>query len=310
MSKPAASLNAVAKAALKSTSAGAGGRGVAGPGSGPARPKTFSAGQASRMPAHTQPKYLLLHDIPRRAIPSDIARALKDSGAVDASFSPSALTAQPPSLPKTPSMTRTWHLSLPSYAHANEVHNLLNARPLFSTASSSASSSSSTKHLPSGPRGQGQPRTSGTFGTDGTLIQKHHAQFIDSPSSSWVADLIRRSNEERDPKERERDAATERGFNAEWVMQRGFSGRRVVIKGLPGGLKEDEVRKLGKDCGILDGHQGVKKLPPSRYSLVSTYCLTTESVSDAYRLARKLHMRWYKSIIHGEKYLMSAEVVY
>ncbi|WVF65332.1 hypothetical protein IAT40_000058 [Kwoniella sp. CBS 6097] len=299
MSKPAAFLSAAAEAAFKSTSAGAGS------GAGTARPRTYTAGQASRMQPHTQPRHLLLHDIPRTALPSDIVRALKDSGAVDASFSASSLTAPPPSLPKAPSMTRTWHLTLPSYAHANDVHNFLNARPLFSAFSPSSSSS---KNLPSAPRGRA--RTSGTFGTDGTLIQKHNAQFIDSPSSGWIADLIRRSNEERDPRERERDAATERGFSVEWVMQAGYSGRRVVIKGLPGGVKEDEVRKLGKDCGVLDGRDGVKRLPPSRYSLVSTYCLTTESVSDAYRLARKLHMKWYKSIIHGEKYLMSAEVVY
>ncbi|OCF40423.1 hypothetical protein I317_05791 [Kwoniella heveanensis CBS 569] len=297
MSKPAASLNAAAKAAFKSASAPA----LA---SGSARPRTYTAGQASRMPKHAQPSYLLLHDIPRTVLPSDIVRALKDSGAVDASFTASSLTPPPPSLPKAPSMTRTWHLTLPSYAHANEVHNLLNAQPLFSSTSSSSSSSSFTRNLPSGPR------TSGSFASDGTLILKHHAQFIDSPSSSWIADLIRRSIEERDPKERERDAATERGFTAEWVMQRGYSGRRVVIKGLPGGVKAEQVRKLGKDCGVLDGREGVKRLPPSRYSLVSTYCLTTESVSDAYRLARKLHMRWYKSIVHGEKYLMFAEVVY
>lgn len=39
-----------------------------------------------RMHEHVRPRYLLLNNIPRTALPSDILRALKDGGAVDSSF--------------------------------------------------------------------------------------------------------------------------------------------------------------------------------------------------------------------------------
>lgn len=41
---------------------------------------------ADRMHEHVRPRYLLLNNIPRTALPSDILRALRDGGAVDSSF--------------------------------------------------------------------------------------------------------------------------------------------------------------------------------------------------------------------------------
>ncbi|WVW79599.1 hypothetical protein I302_101568 [Kwoniella bestiolae CBS 10118] len=222
-----------------------------------------------------RPKCVLLHDIPRTALPSDIARALRDVGAVDESFSVSSITSLPPSLPKAPSLHRTFHLSLPSAKKAQSILTTLSTKPIFSL----------------------DTRTT-------------QAQLTHITSSEWTNNIIQRTLRDRSPFERERDRAIEKTFTAEWSGKSGMSGRRVVIKGLPGSVKVEDVKRLGKDCGVVQDAEGCVKLPASRQSNVSTYCLTTNSITDAHRLARKLHMKWYKVDVFGQKWLMRAHVHY
>ncbi|WWD06986.1 hypothetical protein V865_005083 [Kwoniella europaea PYCC6329] len=222
----------------------------------------------------SRPKNVLLHDIPRTALPSDITRALRDVGAVDESFSVSAITSLPPSLPKSPSLYRTYHLTLPSSKKANQISTILSTKPIF------------------------------------TLDRKGQAQLTHITSNEWTNTLVQRTLNDRMTFEQQRDRAIEKTFTADWCNKSGLSGRRVIIKGLPASIRPEDVKKLGKDCGVLDEGESCIRLPSSRSSIVSTYCLTTNTANDAHRLARKLHMKWYKVDIHGQKWLMRAHVHY
>ncbi|WVR08859.1 hypothetical protein IAU60_005918 [Kwoniella sp. DSM 27419] len=268
-----------------------------------APPRLYSASQAAHLPPRAQPKHVLLRDVPRTALPSDIVRALRDAGAVERDFPVTAIAGPPPSLPKEPSLYKTWHVTLSTPEQAAAVQRRLATRPLFS-----AESSRTRSNTRSGI--EVIPATQGTFASDGTVNQPASCSLIDADATRWSADLIERSLGDRGAQEREREVSAQKGFNVEWACRPGYSGRRVVVKGLPGLAKDDQVRKLARDCGLVDGLEGVKKLPPSRYSLVSTFCFTTNTVADAHRLVRKLHMKWYQSIQHGERYLMRAEMVY
>ncbi|WWD21181.1 hypothetical protein CI109_105665 [Kwoniella shandongensis] len=244
-----------------------------------------------RMPVDQRPTCLLLKDVPKTALPSDVLRALRDVGAIDETFGVSSLTSPPPSLTRAPSLTRTWHLTTPSPAICTSIYQHLSSRPPFNIASSSRlpSSSSSSSSSPS-------PSV---------------VQYTDSTSSAWISQLISRALEDSNLRSTARgEHPVEKTFTTEWVMKAGYGGRRVTIKGLPGGVSYDDVKRLGKDCGLVEGQDACKRLPPSKFSLVSTFCLTTNTVADAHRLARKVHMKWYKSSVHGEKYLMRAQVVY
>ncbi|KAK8844158.1 hypothetical protein IAR55_006952 [Kwoniella newhampshirensis] len=260
------------------------------------QPKMFSAGQVDRMPSKQKPTCLILRDVPRMALPTDVLRALRDVGAVDESFGVSSITSPPPSLPRTPSLTRTWHLSTRSPAHCTSIYQHLSSRPPFS-------SNPPTRSIPSS--------SSASASTSNAVPPSSFVQYTDSNATQWISSLISRAMDESNLRAEKRgELAVEKTFTTEWVMKPGFGGRRVVIKGLPGGVSYEDVKRLGKDCGVVDGQDACKRLPPSKFSLVSTFCLTTNTVADAHRLARKVHMKWYKSVLHGEKYLMRAQVVY
>ncbi|WVO15494.1 hypothetical protein L204_103152 [Cryptococcus depauperatus] len=258
--------------------------------------KTFTATQVAKMEESQRPKYLLLQNIPRTAIPRDILRALKDGKAVDPSFPISSITSPPPSLPRTPSMYRTWHLTLPSHVEAASIYSHLNRNPLFSasryylpTFRSSARTESVNK--PDAPAGSS-------------------VRFTTSSSADWVTGIMESAKQTADARAAERDRGFDTGFTPEWVMQPLASGRRVVIRGLPGGIIYEDVKRLTKGITLVDGPDSCKRLPASKFSLVSTFCISTQSVAEAYRLVRKVHMKWYKSSKFGEKYLMRAEVAY
>ncbi|AAW44258.1 hypothetical protein CNBF3530 [Cryptococcus deneoformans B-3501A] len=258
------------------------------------KPRTYSVSQFHRMHEHVRPRYLLLNNIPRTALPSDILRALRDGGAVDSSFPVTAITSPAPSLPRTPSLTRTWHLTTPSQAHAEAIYSHLQTHPLFSTSTG----------LPSGRQSNQNPNV------NPNLTPVSHVQFTSTTPKEWINGMIEVAKHDSDVRAVERGKAVDPGFTTDWVLKPGFSGRRVIVKGLPGGASYDDVKRLAKDCNLVEGPDSCKRLPPSKFSLVSSFCLTVDSVADAYRLVRKIHMKWYKSKNFGEKYLMRAEVAY
>ncbi|WRT69294.1 uncharacterized protein IL334_006278 [Kwoniella shivajii] len=271
------------------------------------QPLSFAVNKATEN--EERAKCILLHDIPRTALPSDIQKALIDVGAVDSNFSLSSITSLPPSLPKVPTLYRTVHLSFPSTKKAFFASYKLSEHPIFSTTSSHNNSfQKSSNQSQTQSQTQTQTQSQSQF-----PIQSHfksQAQLTHTTSTAWTTEIIRKTIEDRTPYEKNRDKDIGKSFTPEWASKAGMSGRRVVIKGLPGSIKSEDVRRLGKECGVLDDEEGCMKLPSSRQSPVTTFCLTTNTVTEAHRLARKIHMKWYKVDIHGQKYLMRAHVHY
>ncbi|WWC72897.1 uncharacterized protein I206_106861 [Kwoniella pini CBS 10737] len=231
-------------------------------------------------------KCILLHDLPRTVLPSDIERVLKNSGAVDDSFSSSSITTLPPSLPKSPSLYRTVHITLSNHKKAIDLINSLNSKPIFTTTTTSSSSTTENRI-------------------------KRQAQLTHLNSNLWISNILLKTLQfDKDKNNFNNNKEFENTFTAEWCLKSGLRGRRVILKGLPNNIKINQVKKLGKDCGILDEFEGCLKLPSSRQSQVSTYCLTTQTINDAHRLARKLHMKWYKVDLYDQQWLMRAHVHY
>ncbi|WWC90985.1 uncharacterized protein L201_005924 [Kwoniella dendrophila CBS 6074] len=245
---------------------------------------------------------LLIHEIPKTALPSDIVRALKDVGAVDSGFSVSSITSFPPSLPKTPSLYRTIHLNLHSSQRAGAISKILSEKPIFGTNSNLSSRSSSSLNTRS--------FKSSSSKSEGITNKKNQAQLTNQTSTEWTKNIIHKFLSDRPHFDQQRDKQIESSFNEEWCNKQSLKGRRVVIKGLPGSIVPHELKKLGKDCNLSEEFDGCVKLPSSRHSAVATYSLTTNTVNDAHRLARKLHMKYYKADTHGENWLMRAHVHY
>ncbi|KAL7421044.1 hypothetical protein Q5752_003928 [Cryptotrichosporon argae] len=241
---------------------------------------TLSMKQAGKLRSSERPRCLLVTDVPSTALPTDLLRALKDGGAVQRDFALTSITSPPPSLPRQPSLSKTYHLTFPSAALAFDAHRLLSHAPLF--PSTSTLRSRATALTPPPARVQ--------FTTDSadqwTAAQLEGA--ISALSGSYPAGATR--------------------FEAAWASREGVQGRRVVVKGLPGKVSPQELAKLFKDCKVERVKDAIKRLPPSPTSTTSVWAVTTESVSAAYALARKVHMNWYFSTLYGETYLMRARV--
>ncbi|WVQ81404.1 hypothetical protein IAT38_003528 [Cryptococcus sp. DSM 104549] len=245
----------------------------------------LSLSAALKLPHHEQPTCVVIREVPRTASPSDVLQAMRDSGAVNSSFPLSAITTPPPSLPRFPALSKSVHVTTDTPEECLHICKHIEDHPLSFSA----------------PSVRLRPRHIQIHRLLRTKITTYKAEewlqtFIDA-ANGFASD--RSTHPPADPT-----------FTAKWCMEPGFSGRRVVIKGLPKGCDEEQVRKLAGKCGLLEGSDGVKRLITWKSSHVSTYCLTVSSVSEAQRLVRKLHMRHYKPHNFGDTYLMRVNVVY
>nr|XP_018259417.1 uncharacterized protein I303_08345 [Kwoniella dejecticola CBS 10117]OBR81575.1 hypothetical protein I303_08345 [Kwoniella dejecticola CBS 10117] len=219
---------------------------------------------------------ILLHDIPRPALPSDIERALKASGAVDSSFSSSSITTLPPSLPKAPSLYRTVHITLPSHKKAVQLSTTLSTRPIFSsgrpvrsrsrTESASASASASAQFGEISADGTSSEGISGSGNGNASTTKRDlstQAQLTHVNSTSWTSNIIAKTFSDRSnpEKDQQQSHSVQKTFTPEWSMRSGLRGRRVIIQGLPLRISLDEVKRLGKDCGVVQDMEGCMRLP-------------------------------------------------
>ncbi|KAH9856945.1 hypothetical protein C2E23DRAFT_865593 [Lenzites betulinus] len=90
-------------------------------------------------------------------------------------------------------------------------------------------------------------------------------------------------------------------------------GRNVVLYGLPGklvpGALIDSLQEF-KLAGVEHGTEVVVKLPSERLASSSRFLVRMASVSEAYRLVRKLHMSPWRPDIHSNKCIARAFVVW
>ncbi|WVQ74472.1 hypothetical protein IAR50_004073 [Cryptococcus sp. DSM 104548] len=262
------------------------------------RPRLVSRFRAQLLPAAKQPKCLILNNVPKFALPQDVLRALTDANAVGKSFPLSAITPLPPSLPRMPSLTRKWHVETQDPQRALAIHAHVNAHPLFETSSST---------LPY-PSGQG-PNLNLNMNPNIHMLEP--AQLTQSSKEEWIEAAIEMAarNELRVMKDEDWRSSESWKLTVDWALQPEFSGRRVVVRGLPGGVTHPDLVRLASGCSLRKAKDAISRLPQTLYSLNTTCCFTLASVADAHRLVRKLHMKWYKSSILGEEYLMRAEIV-
>ncbi|KAI0670319.1 hypothetical protein C8Q78DRAFT_1079296 [Trametes maxima] len=90
------------------------------------------------------------------------------------------------------------------------------------------------------------------------------------------------------------------------------AGRNVVIYGLPGKLPPSTLADNLRDfklAGTEYGREVVVKLETTKLTYTSRHLVRMASVSEAYRLVRKLHMQSWRPDIHEDKFTVRAFVV-
>ncbi|ORY33019.1 hypothetical protein BCR39DRAFT_520775 [Naematelia encephala] len=282
----------------------------------PIKPRRrFGFAYLARLQRASYPKNILIDGVPHTSLPNDVLRALKESRIVSHDFPITSISPPPISLPRTPSLTRTYHLSFGSSTEAISAFEKLKGLtpPLFplhafeSTLHTAPPSVEFTLDDPSewrvfcmrdherhlqdtiqrrggggvggGDRNRGGE--AGGIGGGGGGVGRSGNSIID--------------NEE---------------FDLDWMEKNQPSrGRRVLVKGLPRLLPSSVAAALSKD---FEMEQEVKRLPwgPGRSSSLFVYSFT--SVADAYRFARATNMVHYVGQRDANKleFLMRAHVVW
>ncbi|KAI0831367.1 hypothetical protein BC628DRAFT_1353406 [Trametes gibbosa] len=90
------------------------------------------------------------------------------------------------------------------------------------------------------------------------------------------------------------------------------SGRNVVLYGLPGKLTPEHVLdnlQGFKLAGVEHGKEVVVKLSSDRLASSSRFLVRMSTVSEAYRLVRKLHLQFWRPEYFGDKCTAQAFVV-
>ncbi|GJJ12141.1 hypothetical protein Clacol_006382 [Clathrus columnatus] len=152
--------------------------------------------------------------------------------------------------------------------------------------------------------------------TDMVVKQLEKAQMsgysVNVTSTSQLENVTRRSRGNKG-----RQEAANRGIITGTGPDAGITerGKGVVIWGLPGSWSEDAVRGFLERKGLrladndTDRLNVVKVEPVGRPSLTSRHYARMESVSEAHRLVRLLHMNSYQR--RGAKnFMVHAQVVY
>ncbi|KAF8894678.1 hypothetical protein BD779DRAFT_1502349 [Infundibulicybe gibba] len=91
--------------------------------------------------------------------------------------------------------------------------------------------------------------------------------------------------------------------------------KHVTIWGLPGKLGPESVNELVRDFKLASADLRKPDIikvpaPEGQFTMVSRFLVTMESVSEAHRLVRHLHLQYYKPDLYGEKFPLRARIVY
>ena len=143
-------------------------------------------------------------------------------------------------------MTRTYHLSIPSVDMTGEAYRVLAAQRLFPTSSS--------------PPPNAVPSRSAA-GNSLRLRESPRVAFVDAEPHPWATMQVRgieMAQEREAARRQEGDVET---FDLGWVMQKGMSGRRVILKGLPWRAPHSVVRGFVRNMGLVEGDDAIKRLP-------------------------------------------------
>jgi hypothetical protein len=95
--------------------------------------------------------------------------------------------------------------------------------------------------------------------------------------------------------------------SVDWTIDPALSGRRVLLRGLPGGIQHKDVYNVAGAAVDVAANRPVRRLPPQQWSNVSSWAITTPSVSHAHELVRRLHMNYF---FNDRDFLMRADVVW
>ncbi|RSH95113.1 hypothetical protein EHS25_000199 [Saitozyma podzolica] len=255
---------------------------------------TSSTNRAARHPffSAVPTRYLLLQDVPKTARASDVLRALKDSGTVAKSFPLSAITPQPPSYPRYPSLTRTFHLTAPTLSVANAIQERLRKAPIFP----------SLRVVDPGPisrQSDATPPPRVIFSTSDAKIRLEAEIEIEIMQILYLSVTI------------EMTLWTERETLLVDVMShaQGEDLPSVRSRAIRFGMATyDSVRKIAKNFGMLDGEEGCVRMPRSPHGVKAIFCFTVDSVSNAHRLQKFLHLSNFNRHMYGFRYPMQAEV--
>ena len=212
------------------------------------------------------PMTVLLHEVPRIALPTDVLRALRDARVVGDNFplsrstclcsstlqeadliSPNIVTPLPISLPRRASLTTSYHVQCDNPTHTEAFYHRISTQPLFSTAASRPVPNAYSRHS----------------SMNNPLNFREHArvQFVDCSASEWVASQLRLIEVQSERDAHRRADGFIQSFDREWVTLPSMSGRRVLLKGLPAGIPLPAVREMAKNFGLDTGPDAVTTLP-------------------------------------------------
>ncbi|EIW65797.1 hypothetical protein TREMEDRAFT_41245 [Tremella mesenterica DSM 1558] len=232
---------------------------------------------------------IIIHEIPNTALISDVMKQLRERRILTDDH-PVKITPPPPSYPRRFHTTRSWHLSFPSSGKASFILKRIRSSrlPLFPYSITTFSN-------PSQGRVTDRP------------FSHHLAQFTPRDPEAWTGFMVMRDTERDVPGYTSRKIIVDGEEWFEWGKR--ASGRRIVLRGLPGEISISRIEKLVEGCKLDKSEkENIKRLPLTPRSKYSTFCLTMDSVSEAWLLARKLHLRYYQPLKQGDRCLVRAEV--
>ncbi|ETW86007.1 hypothetical protein HETIRDRAFT_432539 [Heterobasidion irregulare TC 32-1] len=88
------------------------------------------------------------------------------------------------------------------------------------------------------------------------------------------------------------------------------TGKSVVVWGMPGKMTTDTMRLFLRGYKLAPGEGQITKLDSIGTQLTSRHFVRLNSMSEAYRLVRNVHMTFFEPLVWGDRYIIRARVVH
>lgn len=158
------------------------------------------------------------------------------------------VTPSPISIPRRPSLTSTFHITLPNATLTSSVFRLLTTQPLFPISSSRPLTNAYSRI----------PSLNNTL----NLREQLRVQLIDASAKDWVGTQIRAVDVQAERDTQRLGLRPTEPLDRRWVGEKGVSGKRVVVKGLPIGMPTNAVKEMAKGIALADTPDNIMPLPP------------------------------------------------
>lgn len=211
-------------------------------------------------------------------------------------FTLTPVTPPPVGSARNAGLTAQFHISAKDEQAAMEMFETISSRPLF--AASSKRAGPAPPRPDKGEFGVREPSMVGFSVMSGKQWADSHLQ-----RAAQQADMFSR----KDPKNK---GIPWQKIDVEWATSPSLSGRRVVLRGLPFTLEAHWLHELADGLADPSDDKSVVRIPPKRFTDVSSWIITCPTVARAHTLQRRLHCNFYSESRFGTSFPMQAHIVY